>query len=200
MSTVSGDMCPLALGQTSEGLGAFAGRVFTFEDKTRSGTAGPLLRRGSVGNKKSYKIVKNSATVVLRAKALCAYKTGTVQTEVDGFTRTAAAQVAGAVDELIPSGGVPVGHYFLLAVKGPSLVTTSLAADATNVFSEGTYVVAATAAASTGTTGGRAGAIDLTGATQNLGNQILNRIGVAMSARTTANTGSDLLVDLDIPY
>ena len=68
--------------------------------------------------------------------------------------------------------------------------------DETNVIDELEWLVAETAAASTGTTAGRVIPQDLTGATAVLGGQILNRIGRALSAKTTANTDADLLVDL----
>lgn len=72
-------------------------------------------------------------------------------------------------------------------------MTTSLAADATNLLPVGTILVALTAATSGSTTSGRPAPQDLTGATALLGNQIQNQIGTALSAKTTANTNADVL-------
>lgn len=195
----AGDMSPLERGTSSVGLESYVGRVFVFEDKTRSSTTGPLLRRGPYGKQKQFKLVKNSSGGVLYSKRGLVYKTGTMQTEVDGCNSTTAQSIAGFVDDMIPSAGVPNGDFFLMAVQGPHLVLSDLAGAANNLIPEGTVLVALTAATSGATTSGRVAPQDLTGATQNLGNQIQNRIGRALSAMTTANTNADVLVDLNLP-
>lgn len=98
------------------------------------------------------------------------------------------------IDEFLPAAGVPNNDLFYAVVEGPAMILTGLAADATNVFNVGDWVVAATAATSQATTAGRPAPQDLTGATAILGNNIQNRIGRALSAVTTSNTNANLLI------
>lgn len=141
-------------------------------------------------------IVRNVSGITLAPKQMVTWKTGYRGRRVDGYARLTAAEVAGVVDDKFSANGVPDGELFHLVVKGPCLVKTSLAGDATNVIADGGKLVAETAAASTGTTAGRLAPQDLTGATALLADQVQNCIGAAMSANTTAQTDRDLLVDL----
>lgn len=75
------------------------------------------------------------------------------------------------------------------------MMLTDLAAGANNLIPEGTVLVALTAATSGATTAGRVAPQDLTGATAALGLQVQNRLGYALSARTTAQTNTTILVD-----
>jgi hypothetical protein len=116
------------------------------------------------------------------------------------------------IDEYIPSAGIPDGDILYVVVDGPAMVSTGLAADATNVIAAGDRVCAATAATSGATTAGRVvvqdlaadltGGSDVTSTSVNdallaLANQIQKAIGVAMSAKTTANTAADLLIKVE---
>lgn len=114
----------------------------------------------------------------------------------------AAEDVAGVVDEFLPSSGVPAGSYFYIVVEGPSSVITPDAGAAFNGdIAVGSLLVAATAASSTGTTSGRVGVANITASTQtadysSIQNPIINAIGRALSAATTGNTATTILCDV----
>lgn len=81
-------------------------------------------------------------------------------------------------------------------MAGPTLVLNDIASGAGTVIAERDVLVALTAATSQATTAGRVAVQDLTGATALLGNAVQNAFGRALSARTTAETNSSVLVDL----
>lgn len=143
------------------------------------------------------RIVRNTAATALLGGRLVQYEAGAGEygARVDGYATTTAVACA-PLDEYLPSGGVPVNDLAWVVIEGPAEVTVTLAAGATSNFSVGDWMVAATAATSGATTAGRAEQQVLTGATQPLADQIQNRIGRALTARTTANTGSTVLVDV----
>lgn len=114
------------------------------------------------------------------------------------------AQHTAVVDEYLPSAGVPNNCLFWVVVGGPTLCLTAMASAI--AISIGQVVVALTAAASTGTTAGRvtlqnttltsvtaAANFDASG----LANQIQNRLGRAMSAATTSQTNTGILINVD---
>lgn len=141
------------------------------------------------------RVVRNGATIALAPKRLVnfALTAGKPETTVDGYAAST-GQATAVVDELLPSAGASVGDLFYVVVEGPTLVTTSLDAGAANVIAVGDMLNAQTAAASTGTTAGRAYPVDLTGATSVLGTAILGVFGRAQSAKTTGNTAASLLI------
>jgi hypothetical protein len=114
---------------------------------------------------------------------------------VDGYARTTAVR-AYPVDEFLPSAGVQANNLFWVVMEGPAVILTDLAGADNNVLNVGTVVVALTGATSGATTAGRVAPQDLTGATALLADQIQNRIGYALTAKTTANTNADVLVDV----
>lgn len=113
---------------------------------------------------------------------------------VDGKARTTAVNCV-PVDEWLPAAGCPVNDLCWVVIEGPCMMLTDLAAGANNLIPEGTVLVALTAATSGATTAGRVAPQDLTGATAALGLQVQNRLGYALSARTTAQTNTTILVD-----
>lgn len=143
--------------------------------------------------------VRNSGSLNLTAGRLCTWTTGYFKRRVDGHSRLTATVVAGVVDPYLTYAVRP-NDLFWLCVKGLCLCKTDLAGGANNLLPEGTVLVALTAATSGATTAGRVAPQDLTGATAVLGGQIQNKIGVAMSALTTANTNADILADLQLPW
>lgn len=114
---------------------------------------------------------------------------------VDGYAYTTADE-GYPVDEYLPSTGVPNGDLFWIVIEGPALVLTDLAGAANNVVNVGDILTALTAATSQATTAGRVKPQDLSGATTTFGNEVQNRIGRALSAKTTTQTNNDLLVDV----
>lgn len=143
--------------------------------------------------------VRNVSGIALLPGRIPVWKSGYEGRRVDGYVTTEAAQAAGVVDDQLPSAGVPNGDLFWLIVKGKVLVKTGLtgASDALTI-SVGNKVVAATAATSQATTAGRMKVADFTGATAVLAGQINNAIGRALTARTTNNTDTNTLVELDL--
>jgi hypothetical protein len=173
----------------------YEGVVGYFADQDPAGTGVPRSPRDTVGI-----CVRNVSAAKLLPKYGCSWAAGYRNRRVDGMTCTTNAEVAGYVDELLPSGGVEIGDLFWLMVSGRHLVKNDLAGGETNVISEGTVLVALTAATSGATTAGRVAPQDLNVATTVLGQAVMNKIGRAISATTTANTNADVLVELDLPY
>lgn len=170
-------------------LSHWAGRVFEMEDYDMDN-----FPKKRTEHRVCVRLVKNSAGIALTPGRLVRYKAGTNRTEVDGYTTTTAAEIGGVVDEWLPAAGVANGSYFYVVIHGPTTVKTSLAANAENVINEGDVLVSLTGATSGATTSGRVATQDLTGATDVLGNQVQNALGRALSAKTTANTNTDVLV------
>jgi hypothetical protein len=143
------------------------------------------------------RVVRNMSGTTIYGGYLCTFRAtaGKFGGQVDGLVDTS-AELCYPADEYLPSAGVRDKDLFYIVVGGPALIKTPLSGDANNVFSVGSMVVGLTAATSGATTAGRAVAQDLTGATAPLGNNVQNRIGVALSAATTANTNSTILVDV----
>lgn len=140
--------------------------------------------------------VRNVSGVALLPKRMVVYQAGFEHRRVDGYSRLEAKPAAGVVDDHLPAAGVPNGDIFWLLKRGKFLIKSNHAADATNLWSVGDRLVAATAANSTATTAsGCVGVAVLSGATTPLSDNILNNIGKALTARTTANTNTDTLVD-----
>lgn len=175
------------------------GMEYIFEDKAGSGVAG-----GRSGKRVRVRVVKNVSGIALLGKRLVTFKTSAAgdqgfETEIDGYVATDYVR-AYALDEYLPSGGLPNNDLGFIVVEGPAIVSTCTAADATNVISVGDFIHAKTAANSTTTASthpsGRVQLADFTGATSVLALKIKNTIGRALSAATTANTLSDLLINV----
>lgn len=104
------------------------------------------------------------------------------------------------VDEHL-SGSCAVNDICWVVTKGPAMVTTAVANGQGNSIAVGDLIQCVTAAASTGTTAGRAGAMfELGAATSGVTDMLTqfkeyrNVIGKALSARTTNETASDVLI------
>lgn len=143
------------------------------------------------------RIVRNKAAAALLPSRLVTYQeSGDFGTRVDGYATVTADEVAGVVDEWLPAAGVAVNDLFYIVVEGPTTVLTDLAGGANNLLPIDTTLVALTAATSGATTAGRVAPQDLTGATAVLGAQLQNRLGVACTAKTTANTNALILCQI----
>ena len=174
---------------TSQDLSAIAGNEYTEVDKDYGTNREVRLR-----------LVQNDSTIVLAPKKLVRWKkSGTYQTEVDGYTTVNGETIAGAVDDKIASGTtVAVSNYFYIVVAGPCMcLTADTGASNVNNVAVGDMVVAATAAASTQTTDAGAVAGRALGVTQTvLADQLENALGRAATARGTTVTATDILVIL----
>lgn len=142
-------------------------------------------------------LVRNVSGITLTPGRQVSWKAGFRGRRIDGFTTTTAQEVAGVVDDQLPAAGVANNDLFWLLTKGPVLLKTPLAGGAGNVFAEGDVLVALTAATSQATTAGRP-AVLASAATTNTAAAIINRFARVMSAMTTAQTNTNMLVDLNI--
>jgi hypothetical protein len=170
------------------------GKIWVFEDiNVTPGTAGAKPTRSNRPVK--CMCVRNVSGIALLPKRLVRLqKSGLFFLgRVDGYT-TVTAEQGWPVDEYLPAAGVPNNDLFWVVIDGPAMCLTDIAAGISVVV--GDIVVALTAATSQATTAGRVVLQDLTGATALLGNEIQNRLGYALSAKTTANTNADILVDI----
>lgn len=178
----------------ADGFAHLLGKTYYHEDINYASSAPGAKPRRS-GKYVKVMLCKNSSGFALLPKRLGAPSTTAGESGViKGYARLT-ADPGLPIDEFIPSAGVPDGYYFWCVVAGPAVVLTSLSDLAADV-GVGDRLVAITGATSGATTSGRLSKIDLTGATAVLAAQILNFIGTAMTARTTQNTNSDLLVDV----
>ena len=151
------------------------------------------------------RLMRNVSGITIQRRRLVTHASGYWNKRFDGYaTLDNAANVAGVVDEHLNSTGCVDNDMCWVVVNGPTLCRTSLAGDATNVFSEGTLLLALTAATSQSTTAGRVQPFYNTDSVTAAQNQIKGIIGVALSAKTTANTGgltttaAEILCDIQI--
>lgn len=191
---------PFERGNPQTESGAFdhlLGKEYTVDDIDWSSTEKVKPHRS--GADVTLRLVKNGSTAAILPTRVCKYSTtaGEYGKNISGMTAVLAEDWAGVADEALPAAGAPVNSYFYIVVDGPSLTYTPMAgADAVADFTVGGLVVCATAAASTGTTAGRVAAQTIGGATAPLANNVQNAVGRALSAATTGNTNTALLVDV----
>lgn len=150
----------------------------------------------------SYKVecmlVRNAATIALQPKRLVKWKSGKRFKQVDGYCTVDFEECAGVVDEWLPAAGVAINDLFWITRKGPTLCLTDLAGGATNVIAASDMMLALTAATSQATTAGRVQAFAATSNLTNAVSMIFNKLGRAMSAKTTANTNAGVLVNMEL--
>lgn len=171
---------------------AIEGTEVSFRDDYTSGNDPRRIRSG---RSITCRLVRNVSTVALLPGRLVVWKAGFRGLRVDGYSSTTGQEVAGVVDDQLPTAGVAVNDLFWLMRAGPALVKTGLAGDSTNAHTEGDFIVALTAAASTSTTAGRP-TVQSIASTATTASLITNVIGRVMSARTAANTNTNTLIDL----
>lgn len=136
-------------------------------------------------------VLKNMSTIALSPKRLVKFKSGYEFRAVDGYANVHPEFCLPIWDK--HQADIAVNDLFFAVVSGPCMLTTQTPADAGNVFSVMDWLTNATAAASTGTTAGRARVSDFTGATDVLRKQIDFARARALSAATTNNTNADRL-------
>lgn len=182
-------------GATSATDGAhLLGNEYVFEDLDYS-TSPPTVRSAK---KVRCRLVRNTAAAALLPKRIGRFSTtgGEYGQNVDGYTAVTAQQ-GFPIDEFLPAAGVAVNDIFYVVVEGPAKILTDIAA--VDTISVGDPIVALTAATSGATTAGRADKADFASANSTgtaIADQIRNQIGRALSAKTSANTNSDLLVEV----
>lgn len=140
--------------------------------------------------------VRNVSGINLTPGRIVTFTSGYRNRRVGGYTTLDWVRGDGVVDDHLPSTGVVNGDLFWLIVEGPCLMKTGLAGDALNVISDGDRLAALTAATSQATTAGRVQSFVATTNVTNAISGVLNVVGFAMSAMTTAQTNSNVLVDV----
>ena len=178
---------PTSIGRSVE----IEGTEKAFRDEIKVGNE---PRRKRSGKFRYARLVRNTSGMALTPGRLVTWESGFRNRRVDGYARTTGVEVAGVVDPDLPVSGVADDDLFWCFFKGPCDVKTALAA---NAYAEGEVVGALTAVTSGAVTAGRPTVVN-TATTATLPSVILNRIGRVMTARTTANTDVDMLVDLSI--
>lgn len=142
------------------------------------------------------RVVRNTAAIALLPKRIARFELGANEygSRIDGYATTTAAEGV-PIDEYLPSAGVPINDLCYVVIEGPAVVLSGLSDFAADV-AVGDWLVAITGATSGATTSGRVALQVLTGATAALANQVQNRIGRALSAATTQNTNTDVLLHI----
>lgn len=175
------------------------GSTMDFDDVDPTASTGARQKRSN--RRVTCILVRNEAAAAVLPKFIVKWKSGQRGHQIDGYSCITNEAAAGVVDEFLGSGGAAVHDLFWIAVKGPTLIKTPLEGDATNVIglddllgaltavtsgstTAGRVLVNALTATSTATTDGKAGAV------------LMNSFGRALSAKTTANTNADVLVDV----
>jgi hypothetical protein len=172
---------------------AIEGIKKVFKDLDYTGTAGNFAKAPRSGGEVECVLARNASAISLLPGRVCVWKSAKQGKQVDGYVSLDSGQVAGVVDEWLPSTGVVTNDYFWLVRKGPCLVRKSLDA---NTLAKDDYVIAITAATSQATTAGRITSIISTSNQTYCMSAALNRLGIAIS--TSATTDANVLVYLDI--
>ena len=205
------DSPPFGRGQTfydgasidSNNLGGaqHEGKIWVFEDLdyTNSG-AKPQRSNRPV----KCMCVRNVGAAAMLPKRLATLKRSGLNFlgQVDGYGDITAEANAFPIDEWLPAAGVPVNDLFWIVIEGPAMCLTPIGTGEFNGnIANGQNLVALTAATSGATTAGRVACENITGSSAAtdytfLSDQILNRIGQAISARTTGETNSAILINV----
>lgn len=193
---------PFVRGETFFGIGGtpdatsgfqWEGAEFISEDVNLSNTSG-LVKPHRSELPVVTRIVRNKSGFALLPKRVAKLKVDN-HGQVNGNVAVTADGPLVAVDEHLPAAGCADNDLCHVVVQGPALVTTALAL-AANI-NAGDRVIGATAATTGATTAGRVQVQSAVGLTeQAVVNQAQNALGVAMTARTTAETAADILVQV----
>lgn len=182
----------------------YEGQTKIFEDKNW-GDRGVKSDRLN-GREVVCRLVRNMSGQTLYGKRLVQLDP-TNPGRVLGYSNTLAGE-AYPVDEFLPAAGVPHGDLFWIVIKGPAVILTPMTGaefQSTQITAGQVLVAGTTSAASTaaGTTGsaGRIGGFNAVAATTagqftDILNYAVNWIGRAISAATSGNTNTGILVDV----
>lgn len=177
--------------------GNWEGREFLIPALNYSSAQTPPLS-GLTGHEMvRIKIVRNVSGVALLPGLLVVYKASVPGGQVDGYTRVSPTLPAGVVDPYLPAAGVPNNDLFYIVTEGLVLAKFTATASEAAALAAGDFLHTVTAAASThSTTAGRFLTAVTSGATGVLAASVLNVLGVAVSAGTTADAGASRLIRL----
>lgn len=181
------------------------GRPHVFQDFDPS--ASPQLTKRSQNGVKCL-LVRNTSAITLFAGDAVTWQSGYRGKRVDGKVCINGQEVAGLVDDFLPTAGVRANDLFWLIVDGNCLVRTNMSNANTGTMADGLlnngnilYALTAATSQQTGTTATCGKLTSITAlnaattwtATQTTDSTLafimFNRCARAMTARTTANTG-----------
>jgi hypothetical protein len=159
-----------------------------------SGIRGQKKRRS--GRQLRVVALRNESGMTLYGKRLASLTTSPetgypILGAVDGYATSLAQKNVVVIDEFIDTIGVPDNDIFWGVLKGPVTVLSAAAGAAFNGdIAVGAQLVAATAAGSTTSVAGR-----ISNTTGTALSMALNLVGVALTAKTTGETGEAVLID-----
>lgn len=183
--------------QYVQGVKDCAGKIYEVDDVQWDSTASGKPTRTSTRRK--VMAVINDSGAFLLPKRLVAMRIptagGDAVTKVSGYAIDLHQGGAFPVDEFLPAAGVAPNDVFYVVVEGVAMCTTAAAGDATNVITAGDILGALTGSTTGATTSGRVFTF-AAAATTNGGTALLNRIGRALSAKTTSQAAGDVLVQI----
>lgn len=139
--------------------------------------------------------VRNTGSFALLPGRMCAFDSSYPLNCINGYTDVS-YQPGVILDELLPSGGLAANDIGYVIMEGPTLAWTPLDGGADNPIAFLDPLAAITAATSGATTAGRVATANTSGSTSSQRDSLLNVVGRAMSAKTTANTNTQVLVNV----
>lgn len=146
--------------------------------------------------------VRNKAAVALLPKRMVEWAAGKEGSQVDGYTGvTQWGQVAGVIDEQLPSAGCRVDDICWIAIRGRHLVETDSVGNTAGAehIDVGKWLVSMSAANSNNATlGGHPQLLLLASTATTQSEQLQNKFGIALTGKSTSSTSEDMLVDLKI--
>lgn len=178
---------------------AIEGTVKIFKNLDYSASGGVLAPRAG-GEEVTCVLVRNDSGGALLPGYLVTWKTGYEGRRVDAYARLDwTHNIAGIVDEFLPTAGVADDDYFWLVVKGP--VLAKMPASQVADVAVGNPLVSLTSTTNVST----AGRVQVAapGGTTNITNaysQILNVFGRALSAMSSSSTNANILINLNLPF
>lgn len=190
-----------AIAAANYGGADFEGTVRVFpEDKGPSGLGDGRVTVRSL-KPVTRVLVRNVSAGNLLPKRGVTWATGYRGKRVDGYSKVDGGEVAGYVDEYLPATGVPSGDLFWLVVQGPCLTKMPYTETGEDV-AVGDYLMALTAATSGAASAGRVQRVPSSFTADQttdgtMFNYQSNKIGRALSAKTTGNTDADILADVN---
>jgi len=201
---------PFELGQTLTGTNddgdlintQWEGAVFQHQDLDRTSSSIRAGRGRLSGRTITAVICRNTYGSALLGKRLGLLEVDASNPRdylgrVNGYSAVFTNGGIVVIDPDLDSNGVAANDLFWGIVAGPTTILTSNADTAFNGdIASGAPIVAATAAGTTTTVGGRVS--NIAGATTQAFSLANNLVGWALSARTTGETDSDLLINADI--
>lgn len=203
---------PMPLGETLTGTDSDGnlinsenlGRVYCFDAVQLDNTSAKTNRSGKPI---MAVLLRNTSGATLYGKMLgrCTETAGkALITTVDGYTTVLANEKCVLIDEGLATNGVANNAIFWGIISGQVIGKTPMAGAEFNAtgIAVGDNLVAATGSTTGATTSGRIGGYALANNTDAAGafKQSVYKIGEALSARTSGETNSDLLINLCIRW